>query len=63
MKTKESKGWGIRVGGPRPYLAGVFHWTKAETVKGWEENCFRPVRVVLLPLADYRRLKRMDSPW
>jgi hypothetical protein len=58
-------GWGMRVGGPRPYVANVFYTqtfggldpqTCAETE--CTQSYHKAVPVVLLTLADYRRLLR-----
>ncbi|MFA5430656.1 MAG: hypothetical protein WC329_05820 [Candidatus Omnitrophota bacterium] len=62
MKTEIARGWGLRIGGepfPRPYLAKTMAVEKdhIQCYTLWE----RPVRVVLLPLAEYRRLKRIEK--
>ncbi len=55
MKTEVfSKGWGLKVGGARPYLAQVLEWHKVDVP--CTESYHSPVRVVLVPLAEYRRL-------
>jgi len=62
MKTEEAKGWGIRVGGPRPYLAyHVFHSTKEQVQSRCTEDYHKPVKVVLVPLSEWRRLKRIEK--
>jgi len=56
MKRKVTEievGWGLRVGGPLPYLAWEFHRSK-EGVK-ITESYHRAVRVVLIPLAVARK--------
>lgn len=58
MKPKAEHGWGVRVNGPRPYLAQFFSYYRAVANKECTEKYHRPVKVVLLPLAEYRRLKR-----
>ena len=59
-KTEEARGWGLRIGGPRPYLAWRLTDNKADIKEVCNESFHRPVRVVLLPLAEYRRLKRLE---
>jgi hypothetical protein len=56
MKTENAIGWGRRVGGSCPYLAYEFSRTKAEVEI--TQPYHRAVRVILLPLSEYRRLKR-----
>lgn len=58
-KTEEAKGWGLRVGGCRPYLAWDFSVEKEniEAKCGPGTYC-RPVKAVLLPLGEFNRLKR-----
>ena len=63
MKTEEARGWGIRVNDLPPRLATVFFWSKARTKDECIDHGERPVRVVLLPLAEFRRLKRATSAW
>ena len=57
-KIEEAKGWGIRVGGPSPYLAYEFHFRKEDVLAALTEPYHRPVKVVMLPLAEWRRLKK-----
>ena len=56
MKTEIAKGWGLRVGGCRPYLA----WAIAHRKDGIKltERYHKTARVVLVPLAEYRRMRR-----
>ena len=57
--TEEAHGWGLLVGGPHPYLASYFKAYKA----GIEitESYHRAVRVVLIPLAEWTRLKELEG--
>lgn len=61
MKTEEAKGWGMRVGGPRPYLAYVFDKEQSEIQKVCVASYHRPVKVVMIPLKEYRELKRRND--
>ena len=61
MTTKEARGWGMRLGGEVPYLAAYFSWDREEIADECEGPSERPVRVVMLPLAVYRRLKRLTT--
>jgi hypothetical protein len=59
-KTEEAIGWAVRVAGPLPYLSyygfGYYRqWAQRECT----ETYHRPMRAVLLPLREYRRLKRL----
>ncbi len=57
--TEHAKGWGLRVGGPAPYLAWeVFSRRKADAEKEISEPYHRAVKVVMVPLAEYRALVR-----
>lgn len=66
-KTEVARGWGLRVndrhpGGPSPYIAYVFSFNKDEMEKELADlECEHLVRVVLVPLAEYRRLKRLEK--
>jgi len=51
--TEAAIGWGLRVGGPQPYLAYEFH-RKKQTVE-LTESCHRAVRVAIVPLAEARK--------
>ena len=56
MKTEIAKGWALRVGGSKPYLAwGQFEYDKKK-IKCWE-SYHRAVKAVLVPLEEYHRLK------
>ena len=57
-KAEEVHGWGLQIGGPHPYLACYFKAYKEgiETT----ESYHRAVKVVLIPLAEWKRLKRLD---
>ena len=59
-QTEYAVGWGLRVGGPLPYLAYEFH-LKKETVE-LTESYHRAVRVAIVTLAAARKaglLKRV----
>ncbi len=44
----KAKGWGMIVKGPRPYIAGVFEWSKEALVTNHvTEKYHKPVRVVI----------------
>ena len=58
--TEEARCWAMRVGGSRPYLSYWSASSKAEIEKRISEPYQRPVRAVLVPLAEYRRLKRIE---
>ncbi len=59
MKTEHTQGWGLRVGGPRPYLAwGVFSAGVEPAERARQEKYHKPVRVVMLTLHEYRQLKK-----
>ena len=53
----EKKGWGVKAGGTNPYLRGLFSYTK----EGIEEDYIdgKAIRVVIVPLNEWRRLKKM----
>ena len=59
MKTEEAKCWGLRVGGSKPYLGYVVAMEK----EGIElsEPYHKAVKVVIIPIAEWRRLKKPDS--
>jgi hypothetical protein len=59
MKTEIARGWGLRVDGTVPYLAYRMGMRKHDIE--CTQTYHRPVRVVLLPLAEYRRLKRIEK--
>lgn len=59
MKTKPAIGWGMRIDGPRPYLDFQFSWEKKHIKADY--TCHRPVRVALVPLAEWKRLKRLEN--
>jgi len=62
MKTEIVRGWGVRVDDPQPRLAW-FIGSKRDAEVDAVGRGERPVRVVLLPLAEFRRLKRATSAW
>lgn len=56
-KTEEARGWGLKVGGPNPYLAFDFAYTRYEIQRLCTATYHKPVRCVLVPLAEWRRMK------
>lgn len=56
MKTEVLKCWGIRVDGPRPYIGYDISPHKWKVEKECLESYQRPVKVVIVPLAEWRRL-------
>lgn len=59
MKTEEVKGWGLRVGGIRPYLAhNIFTSNKYEVERQCTANYHRPMKCVLVPLREWKSLKK-----
>lgn len=58
MKTEEARGWGIRVGGPWPYLMWELQPTKAQIMPLLSQTYQRPMECVLIPLREWRRLTR-----
>ena len=62
MKTEIVRGWALRVGGPLPYLWGhAISYKKTDITPYVAEPFHRIVKVVMMPLAEYRRLKRLDK--
>jgi hypothetical protein len=59
MKTEIARGWGLRVGWCRPYLACEASMSKYDI--RLHQPYHRRVRVVVMPLAEYRRLKRIEK--
>lgn len=59
MKTEICRGWGLRVGGELPYLSKQIHWNRGDVE--CTETYHRPVRVVLISLAEYRKLKKLEK--
>ncbi len=59
QKTKVARGWGIRVGGSRPYLDHIFRRTQASAMACTE--CNRVVKTVLVPATEYKRLIALDK--
>ena len=60
-KTQESRGWGLRVGGSNPYLGYHFSIQKKDIQIKIKESYHRAVRVVILPLGEWKRLKKKDK--
>ena len=61
MKTEEAIGWGLRIGGSLPYLGYYFSTIKSDIEKQMNEPYHKAVRVVMIPLAEWKRLKKLDS--
>ena len=59
-KTSEARGWGLRVGGPCPYIWFKFSRTKMEIIQECTAHYHRPMEVVMVPLREWKRLKRVD---
>lgn len=63
MSTNHEKGWGMRIGGPRPYLAwGVFTPNRQEAQIKCYQPYHKPVRVVMLTEHEYRKLTKKGTP-
>ena len=60
MKTEPAIGYGLRVGGSLPYLAWEQFWRLPEQVK-CTERYHRPMKAVLLPYEEWRRLIKLDK--
>ena len=60
-RTKEVYGWGLRISRPEPHLAYDFSFYKELIENKCPGRLYRPVKVVLLPLAEFRRLKRLAN--
>lgn len=60
MKTEEAKGWGLRVGGPLPYLGYYFSVRKEDIEKEMDQPYHKAVKVVIIPLSEWLRLKKLD---
>ena len=59
MKTEPMFGFGLKVGGPRPYLAECFSQEKSGIT--CTEPYHHPVRVVLITAYEYEYLKRLED--
>ena len=59
MKTEVFRGWGLKVGGHRPYLGCALAWSRDKIP--FTEPYHHPVKVVVVPLAEWQRLKRLDK--
>lgn len=57
MKIELALGWGLRVGGPRPYIG--YHFARYSTGIPVAEKYHRAVRVAIVPLRELRRLQRI----
>jgi len=62
MKTEEVRGWGVRIDHPEHPRLAWFIGSKRDAEVDAVGRGERPVRVVLLPLAEFRRLKRLEQP-
>lgn len=60
MRTSEAVGWGVRVDGPEPYLAYEFYTNKFDAEESCDKSYHRPVRVAIIPLREFRRLRKLD---
>jgi len=58
--TEEAHGFALRVGGCRPYLATLFSAYRNEIEDAVREEYHRPMEAVIVPLREWRRLKRLD---
>lgn len=61
MKTEVALIWGLRVGGKRPYIGHHVHSVRGGMTTHCTERYHRPVRVAVLPIAEYRRLLRIEK--
>jgi hypothetical protein len=60
-KAEEARGWGLFVGGPKPYLAWVISHYKKDVLHECVAPYHKAVRVVLITEREYHRLKRLDK--
>ena len=60
--TEPCVGWGVRVGGPWPYLAAHACWTRRDAELLCTESFQRPVRVALVPLAAAKKAGLLKKP-
>jgi len=56
MKTAIASGWGVRVNGPRPYLACEIECNKSNIECRYNAPYHRAVKVVLVPRAEWIKL-------
>ena len=61
MKTEEAVGWALRVGGPLPYIGYSFSTNKEEIEKLVVTKNHRPMKVAIIPLREWHRLKKLDA--
>lgn len=61
MKTEPALIWGMRVDGERPYIAHVVHTCRGGVEPHCTQRYHRPVRVAVLPVAEYKRLLRIEK--
>jgi len=57
-RTEEAHGYGMKVGGPRPYLAYLFSLLKNTIERECREDYHKPVKVVIITESEYRKLKK-----
>ena len=60
MKTEVAYGWGLRVGGGDPYLGYHFSIDKKSIESIMTESYHRAVKVAIVPLSEWKRLKKLD---
>lgn len=61
MKTEEAIGWALRVGGPLPYIGYTFSTNKDDIEKQVVTKYHKPMKVAIVPLREWRRLKKLDA--
>ena len=63
MKTEEAFAWGVRCHWPNePNLRVFASRDPREAAQAAQRHRGRMVHIVLLPLGEYRRLKRLEKP-
>lgn len=61
VKVEPAEGWGLRVGGCKPYIGYHFSLNKEEIEKECTVSYRRPIRVVIVGLKEFEALlKRKD---
>jgi hypothetical protein len=63
MPTEPAEGWGLKVDGPRPYMACEFSSSELEIVKVVSQTYHKPIKVVIIPLREWQRLKRLEAKY
>ena len=61
MKIEEAVGWALRVGGPLPYIGYTFSTNKEEIEKLIVTKYHHPIKVAVVSLREWRRLKKLDT--